>query len=39
MKVKVVSKDVDTKENGVKAWVVLKHSHACSIAKLQKKCL
>jgi len=35
----VVSKDVDTKENGVKAWVVLKYSHACPIIQLQKKYL
>jgi hypothetical protein len=37
MRIKVVSKDVHAKENGAKAWVVLKYSHARPKTKLQKR--
>jgi hypothetical protein len=36
MRIKVVSKDVHAKENGAKAWVVLKYSHAHPRTKLRK---
>jgi hypothetical protein len=37
VKVEVVSEDMGIRENGAKAWVVLKYSPTCPKTRLQRK--